>query len=122
MVFNRNISVYFPAFFLKGRTDYLLKAVDTMLLPKTGILWLFVQTTGIYLLICSLVIFLNEDRNNESLEANCVFTEHSHTIWERFMQTSKQGKRTNPSITKLKHRLFFQGMSKAFLSDGQSQL
>lgn len=66
----------------KGKTDYLLKAVDTMMLPKIEIPWLLVQTAGIHLLIWSLVIFLNEDRNNGSLEENLVFAEGSWAVWE----------------------------------------
>lgn len=100
----------------------MLKAVNTILLPKIGIPWLFVQTTGIHLLICSLVIFLNEDRNNESLEANLVFTKDSWKIWECFMQTSKHGQEEQPKHNHVEAQAFFQAMSKVVLSDGQSQL
>lgn len=116
----KHISVFSNCF--KRRTDYFLKAVDIILFPKIGIPWLFVQTAGIHLLICSLVIFLNEDRNNQSLEANLVFTEDSQTIWECFMQTSKHGLEEQPKHNQVEAQAFFQGMSKAFLSDGQSQL
>lgn len=92
----------------------MLKAVDTILLPKNGIPWLFVLTTGIHLLICSLVIFLNEERNNERREANLVFTEDSWTILECFMQTSKHGQDEQPKCNQVETQGFFQGMSRAW--------
>lgn len=77
MVFNKHTTLYSNCF--NWKVDYLLKDV---MLPKIRIPWLLVQTTGINLLIWSPVIFLNEDRNNQNLEENLVFTEGRWIIWE----------------------------------------
>lgn len=100
----------------------MLKAEDIIQLPKIGIPWLFAQTTGIHPLVCSLVIFLNEEQNNESLEANLVLVEDSRTDWEGFRQTSKRGQEEQPKHNQVEVQAFFQGMPEPFLTDGRSQL
>lgn len=113
MVFNRNTSAYFPAASKGG-----LITCSRLWIPyccqKIGIPSLFVLTAGIHLLICSLVIFLNEERNNERREANFVFTEDSWTILECFMQTSKHGQYEQPKHNQGEAQAFFQGMSRAW--------
>lgn len=94
--------------------DSLLKAEDIIQLPKIGIPWLFAQTTGIHPLICSLVIFLNQDQNTESLEANLVFTEDSWTDWEGFRQTSKRGQEEQPKHNQVEAQAFFKVCPKLF--------